>query len=90
MQALATAGGVDSGAAPRFASVYRKTDTGEVISRSFRIDGTALTNASNIQIKDGDVIAVEHTPGSWLRGFFSQIFGFRASLSVSSSTSTAL
>lgn len=79
MQAIATAGGVDATAAPRFATIYRKKTNGEVIAATFRIDGLALQHGSNIPIKDGDVIAIEHTEGSWFRSFLSDVFGFRLS-----------
>jgi polysaccharide export outer membrane protein len=88
MQALATAGGVDETAAPRYATIYRVRADGQVVGATFQIDGTALQNASNVRIKDGDVIAVEHTQGSWLRQFFSQVLGFRASATLTTSTPT--
>jgi len=90
MQALALAGGVDSNAAPRYATVYRKRMDGSLLGATFKIDGTSLTDASNIAIKDGDVIAVEHTQGSWTRQFLSQVFGFRANVSVTSTASPTL
>jgi protein involved in polysaccharide export with SLBB domain len=90
MQALATAGGVDENAAPRYATIYRVKADGAVIAATFKIDGTSLQDGSRVWIKDGDVIAVDHTQGSWLRQFFSQVFGFRASVSVSNSVSPAL
>jgi len=86
LQALATAGGVDEIAAPRYATIYRRRPDGSVLAATFRIDGLNLTDGSNITIKDGDVIAVEHTAGSYLRQFFSQVLGFRANLSATSST----
>lgn len=90
MQALAVAGGVDPNAAPRYATIYRVNAEGGVIAATFKIDGTALMNASNVRIKDGDVIAVEHTPGSWTRLFFSQVFGLRANISAGTATSPTL
>jgi protein involved in polysaccharide export with SLBB domain len=90
MQALATAGGVDENAAPRYATVYRVRADGKVIGATFKIDGTTLEDGSTVWIKDGDVISVDHTQGSWLRQFFSQVFGFRASVSVSTSASPVL
>lgn len=90
MQALATAGGVDETAAPRYATIYRRRADGSVLGATFKIDGTDLTDASNVLIKDGDVIAVDHTQGSWLRQFFSQVFGFRASVNVSGTSSPTL
>ncbi len=86
MQAIAVAGGVDATAAPRFATIYRKKKDGEVIGATFRLDGLALVHASNILVKGGDVIAVEHTEGSWFRSFLSDVFGFR----LSGSTTTTL
>jgi len=90
MQALATAGGVEENAAPRYATVYRVRADGQVIGATFKIDGTSLEDGSSVWIKDGDVIAVDHTQGSWLRQFFSQVFGFRASVSVSTAASPVL
>lgn len=90
LQALATAGGVDENAAPRYATIYRIRADGKVLGATFKIDGTSLQDGSNVWIKDGDVIAVDHTQGSWLRQFFSQVFGFRASVSVSTAASPAL
>jgi polysaccharide export outer membrane protein len=90
MQALATAGGVDENAAPRYATVYRVRADGQVIGATFKIDGTSLLDGSSVWIKDGDVIAVDHTQGSWVRQFLSQVFGFRASVSVSTSASPVL
>lgn len=85
MQALAQAGGTDTTAAPRYATIYRVRADGKIIGATFRIDGLALVDSSNIEVKAGDVIAVEHTQGSWARTFFSQVFGFRASFSPSGS-----
>ena len=90
MQALATAGGVDENAAPRYATVYRVRADGKTIAATFKIDGTSLQDGSTVWIKDGDVISVDHTQGSWLRQFFSQVFGFRASVSVSTAAGPTL
>jgi len=90
MQVLATAGGVNEDAAPRYATVYRIRTDGQVVGATFRIDGVGNTDGSSVWIKDGDVIAVEHTQGSWLRQFLSSVLGFRASVSVSSSVSPTL
>jgi protein involved in polysaccharide export with SLBB domain len=77
MQALATAGGVDENAAPRYATIYRSAPTARCWARPSRSTARRSRTRSNILIKDGDVIAVDHTQGSWLRQFFSQVFGFR-------------
>ncbi|MEW6074525.1 MAG: polysaccharide biosynthesis/export family protein [Planctomycetota bacterium] len=84
MQALAIAGGVSQTAAPRFATVYRQKQNGEIIAATFKIDGTSLLDASNIRIKPGDVVSVDHTAGSWTRQLLSQVLGFRASVSATS------
>ena len=84
MQALAIAGGVNEVAAPRYATVYRQKLNGEIIGATFKIDGTSLTDTSNIRVKPGDVISVDHTQGSWTRQFLSQVLGFRASFSATS------
>ena len=90
LQVLATAGGVDATAAPRYATIYRKNDQGEVLAATFKLDGLALTSGSNILIKDGDVVAVEHTEGTWLRMFWASVFGFRASINATGTTSSTL
>jgi protein involved in polysaccharide export with SLBB domain len=90
MQALATAGGVDEAAAPRYATIYRVKPDGEIVGATFKIDGTSLQDGANVWIKDGDVIAVEHTQGSWMRMFFSNVFGFRATVNLSSTGSPTL
>jgi len=90
LQVLATAGGVDETAAPRYATIYRKNEAGEVLAATFRLDGLSLTSGSNILIKDGDVIAIEHTEGTWFRMFWASVFGFRASFTATGSTSTTL
>jgi protein involved in polysaccharide export with SLBB domain len=90
LQARAGAGGVDENAAPRYATVYGVDGAGQIVGATFKIDGDALTDASNIRIKDGDVIAVEHTPGSWLRLFVSQVFGLRASFTAGTTATPTL
>lgn len=85
MQALAVAGGTDSTAAPRYVTIYRKDKGDTVITCTFKIDGTDFVGSANILVKPGDVVAVEHTQGTWTRTFFSSIFGFRLSASASSS-----
>jgi hypothetical protein len=81
---------VDESAAPRYATIYRVKADGSIVGATFKIDGTSLEDASNVLIKDGDVIAVDHTQGSWLRMFFSQVFGFRASVNLSTTASPTL
>jgi polysaccharide export outer membrane protein len=75
MQALAIAGGVDRLANPPYATVFRKDlITGEIVPATFSIDGNGLVESSSLTIKPGDVIAIQHTPGSWTRAFMAEIF----------------
>ncbi len=80
MQALAFAGGVDLIADPPFATVFRRDADGTILPATFSIAGDGLVAASALQIKPGDVIAVEHTAASWTRSLIAQIvrvqFGF--------------
>lgn len=75
LQALSIAGGVDRISDPPFATVFRKKlDTGEILPATFEIKGNGLAEASALRIKPGDVIAVDHTAGSWTRSFMAQVF----------------
>ena len=63
MQAIASAGGLDSIADPRYVTIYRLTETGSVSRVPFRlIQGGQFTAALSTPIRPGDLIAVEHTP----------------------------
>ena len=73
MQALATAGGVDMIADPPYATIFRKDAGGNIVPATFGIDGDGLVQSSALQIKPGDVIAVQHTAASWTRSFAAQI-----------------
>lgn len=74
MQALAIAGGVDRVADPPYATVFRADADGRIIPVTFGISGTELVSASGLAIRPGDVIAVEHTPGSWTRSLIATVF----------------
>lgn len=75
MQAIAIAGGIDRIANPPYATVFRKDLlTGEIVPATFSIDGNGLVASSAMPIKPGDVIAIQHTPGSWTRSFMAEIF----------------
>ena len=73
MQALAFAGGVNDLAAPSFVKVYRQGTEGNLLAATFSIKGTDLTSASNVTIKPGDVVAVEHTFGTRTRLLLAEI-----------------
>jgi polysaccharide biosynthesis/export protein len=74
MQALAIAGGVDRIAKPPYATVFRRDRDGEILPATFEIDGDGLVEASEIMIKPGDVIAIQHTPATWSRAFAANVF----------------
>ena len=60
-QALAAAEGVDPLADPKYAKICRQDAAGRFIAVPFPISHGALARAANVQIKPGDVIAVEQT-----------------------------
>ncbi|UCG54136.1 MAG: SLBB domain-containing protein, partial [Dehalococcoidia bacterium] len=66
IQAVGFAGGFNQAAEPRYATVYRMKADGTITSVTFNVvdasDSSKLTNASNVLIKPGDIVAVEHTP----------------------------
>lgn len=74
MQALAMAGGVDRVAAPPYATVFRKNADGKIVAVSFEIMGNGLAQASDVEIRPGDVVAVEHTTGTWTRSLIAAVF----------------
>jgi len=74
MQALAVAGGVDTFADPRYATVFRKDRAGTIIPATFEIQGDGLVTASSLQIKPGDVIVVGQTAASWTRTLIRELF----------------
>lgn len=74
-QALAFAGGLNEVADPRYASIYRLTPDGQIVSVVLPIlDGSRLTDAANMLIKPGDIVAVEHTPRTRTAVFLDRIF----------------
>ena len=75
MQAVAFAGGFNQAAEPRYATVYRQKPDSTIVNATFKvIDGSKLTNASNILIKPGDIVAVEHTSRTRKNLFIKSMF----------------
>lgn len=75
MQAFGFAGGLDRVAEPRYATVYRLKPDGEIVHATFGFrDKSGLTATSNVLIKPGDIVAVEHTPKTRTRVFLDKIF----------------
>ncbi len=75
MQAVGFAGGFNQAAEPRYATVYRQKPDSTIVSAIFKvIDGSKLTNASNVLIKPGDIVAVEHTSRTRTKLFLDRVF----------------
>jgi len=75
MQAVGFAGGFNEAAEPRYATVYRLKPDSTIVSAIFKvIDGSKLTNASNVLIKPGDIVAVEHTSRTRTKLFLDRVF----------------
>jgi len=80
MQAIAFAGGLYRSAAPRYATVYRLKQDGSIAMAPFQLitskKGTQLTEALNIPVKPGDIVAIEDTPRTRTNEFLQRIFNF--------------
>lgn len=84
MQAIATAGGVNIIANPPYATVFRKDQTGEILPATFEIRGDGLVEASDLAIKPGDVIVVNHTAATWTRTLLAEVVNLQFGLFVDS------
>lgn len=73
-QALAFSAGIEPVAEPPYAKIYRRDGDGRIVTARFKLGGIALSDAPNVPIKPGDVIALEHTFGTRTRLFFRNIF----------------
>ncbi len=73
-QALAFAGGVDDLLDPRYAQVYRQDADGQIIACAFTLAGDGEVNTSRVQIKPGDIVAVEHTSRTKRRQAMASMF----------------
>jgi len=91
MQALGFAGGLNLAMGPRFATVYRLTPSGNILSASFAVvnqDKVGLTHALSMVVKPGDVVVVEHTPRTRTKEFLDRVlrvnFGTYWSMTIES------
>ena len=84
MQAVATAGGVNIIANPPYATVFRKDVTGEILPATFEIRGDGLVEASDLAIKPGDVIVVNHTAATWTRTILAEVVNLQFGVFVDS------
>src|SRR5262249_50877720 len=82
MQAIALAGGADKNADPPYATVLRADANGKIIPVTFGITGEDMLKAITIAIRPGDVVAVEHTPGTWVRTFLKDAFSFQIGIFI--------
>ena len=83
MQAIAHAGGLNSIAMPEYVKVYRLNAKGEMISAILKTGGESGVSASNVEIKPGDVVAIEQTAATYTRIFLSQILNVGVSAGAS-------
>jgi polysaccharide export outer membrane protein len=86
-QALAFAGGVNMLADPQFCTVYRQAADGKVVAAAFKLDGAAISGPSNVAIKPGDVVSLEHDARTQTRTLLVEMlrfgFGVNASYEMS-------
>lgn len=77
-QVLALAGGFDKIADPRYATVYRLKPDGSIIHATFQVHGgrhkSQLTDAFNVPVRPGDIVAVEQTPRTRSNQFLDRVF----------------
>ena len=73
-QALAFAGGVDESIDPRYAKVYRQDADGQIVSCAFKLSAKGEVHTSGLQIKPGDIVAVEHTQRTRTRQALASMF----------------
>lgn len=82
-EALAMAGGVNAKADPRYIRIYRPGKDGQVLDAVFNIEpGKMFSRLMNVQIKSGDVIAVEQTPRTRGNLLMADILQLRASVGM--------
>ena len=75
---LASAGGVNDVADPKFVRVYRQASDGQLVYATFPInnDLARLDDSAHIVLKPGDVVAVEHTGATRMRTLVAQMVRF--------------
>jgi protein involved in polysaccharide export with SLBB domain len=77
-QVLAMSGGIDIQAGPRYAMVYRQGGDGKMIAAEFRIGGRTMIEASDVLIKPGDIICLEHSIRTRWNKFWATVLHFGA------------
>jgi polysaccharide export outer membrane protein len=76
--ALASAGGINDVADPKFVRVYRQAADGQLVYATFPINNELARSdeSVNVQLKPGDVVAVEHTGATRMRTLVAQMVRF--------------
>ena len=83
MQAIAFAGGLEMVSDPRYATIYRLTPEGSIVRVAFRlVEHEELTEAINISIRPGDVVAIEHTPRTRMNTMLRNMVHFNTGLYI--------
>ena len=78
-EVLATAGGVNLIADPRYVRIYRPTTDGRVVDALFCIrPGEDFVRAMNVQVQPGDVVAVDQTTRTSANMAIAEILSLRA------------
>jgi protein involved in polysaccharide export with SLBB domain len=82
--ALAMAGGTDVIANPKYATIYRQDEQGEVVAATFKIDRSHFTEASKVLIEPGDIVSVDRSFGTEMNMALNRVinFGFGVGASV--------
>ncbi|MBT3202054.1 MAG: hypothetical protein HN350_19300 [Phycisphaerales bacterium] len=73
-QAIGYAGGIDAVANPKYATIYRRDASGEIVSAVFKFTDKKLTRGAGIKIRPGDMIVIEPTLRTDTRLALSNVF----------------
>lgn len=73
-EALASAGGLNLVADPRYVKVYRQDVDGDMVCATFKIDNKSFQDAYAVEIKPGDVVYVNQTFRTRMNSFLSSVF----------------
>jgi len=74
LQAISYAGGIDTVAGPKYATIYRRDGGGEIVSAVFKFVDKKLAQGANLKIRPGDMIIIEPTMRTDMRQALSSVF----------------
>jgi len=83
MQAIAMGGGVNEVADPLYATIYRRRADGQCVHARLSLADLAGADAGQLQLKPGDVIALEHTTRTHMRMLLASMLRLGAGVNVS-------